>query len=492
MIYGYLDEFLLPGDTEILKSISQGELICQVESSNIYEFYIHISQRLACCKGVDTNRSANMSKKQDYIAKLRYENNLPAPLLPPKLLKYKVNPEERADSAELITSLYSKSSVSSLIKLNDDLGMPLDLMKFPGMLNHLDTKYLYELEGVKLAPEDRVLLRAPGIDKLPKADMSKVTFLRRTEYVSTAITSHGHGPGEDNKKRPASGMEENKEALNPARILERVENTFESMTKDLSKLQHPVKKKLRAVRSWNLLPDTASMDQNHFSLRLVGSAALDKAEKSKLALATAIFRPVELEEDEWISMYTTDVNDSEILARDVEKKIEENLGKDDNEGKLYKFQRLRDFDMKQVPAQGHTGSFGELAIVLNNEKGIAYFKPLRSRIELRRRRVNEVIKPLVREHNVDQINVTLRNPTPQEANVRDRLRMKFDPIDFAVVDDEEKDESDNEQGAGANEKLETQESPISKDQNLSDQQIEPQQQLEQQPQQHREEQEQQT
>lgn len=375
-----------------------------------------------------------MSKKQEYIAKLKYENNLPAPLLPPKLLKYKVNGEENADSAELITSLYTKTSITPLVKINDDLGMPLDLMKFPGMLNRMDTKFLYEFEGVKLDAEDRVLLRAPGVDKLPKTDMSKVTFLRRTEYVSTAIASHGH---EEIKKRAASELEDGEEYLSASQIVGKVESTFDAMSKDLSKLQHPIKKKVHAVKAWNLLPDTASMDQSYFSLRLVGSAALDRNERKKLALSTAIFRPVELEEDEWVSMYTTDGKDSAVLAKDFEKKIEENLQNDENEGKVYKFKRLRDFDMKQVPPQGPSGAFSELAIILNDEKGIAYYKPLRSRIELRRRRVNEVIKPLVREHNLDQINVTLRNPTTQEANVRDRLRMKFDPIDFANVDEEE-------------------------------------------------------
>ncbi|QLQ78481.1 hypothetical protein HG537_0A07280 [Torulaspora globosa] len=389
-----------------------------------------------------------MSKKQEFIAKIKYQNNLPPPLLPPKLLKYKVNDGEEPDSAELITSLYSKTSVTPLIKLNDDLGMPLDLMQVPGLLNNMDTKYLYELDGVKLTQQDRVLLRAPGADRIPKTDMSKVTFLRRTEYISTAITSHGHG--DEKKKRPASQLDESEELLNASQIVEKIENGFDSMTKDLSQLQHPVKKKLHAVKTWNLLPDTASMDQSYFTLKLVGSAALQDSEKQKLALSTAIFRPVELEEDEWISMYTTDLKHSEVLSKNMEKKIDDQLQDEENEGKIYKFKRLRDFDMKQIPRQGHAGDFGELALVLNDEKGIAYYKPLRSRIELRRRRVNDVIKPLVREHNIDQINVTLRNPTPQEANVRDRLRMKFDPIDFANVDEEDEEperETDNQESS---------------------------------------------
>lgn len=378
-----------------------------------------------------------MSKKQDYIAKIRYENRLPAPLLAPRLLRYNVNPEEEADSAELVTSLYTKTSVTPLVKLNDDLGMPLDLMKIPGMLDHMDTKYLYDFESIKLQPEDRMLLRDPGVDKLPKTDISRVSFLRRTEYISTAITSHGHSQIEENKKRAASELEDEEELLNSTQLLGKVEDTFESMTNDLSKLQHPVKKKLRAVKTWNLLPDTASMDQNYFLLKMVGSALLNKKEKENLALSTAIFRPVELEEDEWVSMYTTDPKDSGILSKELDKKLEDSLQTDENEDKVYKFKRLRDFDLKQVPPQGHSGPFGELSIVLNDEKGVAYYKPLRSKIELRRRRVNDVIKPLVREHNLDQLNISIRNPTTQEAKVRDRLRMQFDPIDFAVVEEEE-------------------------------------------------------
>lgn len=386
-----------------------------------------------------------MSKKQDYIAKIRYNNRLPAPLLPPKLLKYNVNPEEEADSSELITSLYTKTSVTPLIKVNEDLGMPLDLMKIPGMLDHMDTKYLYDFDGVKLQPEDRMLLRDPGVDKLPKTDISKVSFLRRTEYISTAITSHHHNQIEESKKRAASEMEDEQELPNAPQLLEKVENTFDCMTNDLSKLQHPVKKKLRAVKTWNLLPDTGSMDQNYFLLKMIGSGLLEKKEKETLSLSTAIFRPVELEEDEWISMYTTEPKDSEILGKEVEKNLEDNLQDDENADKVYKFRRLRDFALKQVPPQGHSGSFGELSLVLNDEKGIAYYKPLRSRIELRRRRVNDVIKPLVREHNLDQINVTLRNPTTQEAKVRDKLRMQFDPIDFANVDDDEEEQEQQQE-----------------------------------------------
>ncbi|CAB4254559.1 similar to Saccharomyces cerevisiae YBR279W PAF1 Component of the Paf1p complex [Maudiozyma barnettii] len=405
-----------------------------------------------------------MSKKQEYIARVKYFNNLPAPSVAPKLLNYITNSEEDADAPQLVTSLYNKTNVTPLIDLDNDLGMPLDLMNIPGLLNKNDTKLLYGFENIKLHPDDRVLLRDPRADRLAKTDTAKVSFLRRTEYVSsTNATPAGTGNG---KKRARDTYEQRRglnnddddddRILTAPEIVTKVENTFDSTSEDLSKLVHPVKRHLKAVESWNLLPDTASMDENYFSLRLVGSAALDKREKDKLALKTAIFRPVELEEDEWISMYTTDKTDSDILNKNVEKVISEEADdNDESNNKSFKFKRVRDFDMQQAQKTTDEGipdldqsRLGELAILFNQERGIAYYKPLRARIELRRRRVNDVLKTIVREHTVDQINISVRNPTTKEANAVDRLRMKYDPINFVPVDDEDSSNSEHEVSKG--------------------------------------------
>ncbi|EDO16459.1 hypothetical protein Kpol_1066p24 [Vanderwaltozyma polyspora DSM 70294] len=388
-----------------------------------------------------------MSKKQEYIAKISYQNNLPPPLLPPSLLKFQDNENENADSPQLITSLYTKTNVNSLVNLDSELGMPLDLFKIPGLLNNSDTKFLNGFENVRLHADDRILLRDPRVDRLTKTDISKVSFLRRTEYISTSISSHSDSLTSNKKRtRDSSHDEDDDRILNSHEISEKVEGTFEKNSEDLSSFRHPIKKKLQAVKSWKLLPDTSSMDQNYFTLRLVGSATLSKQEKNTLALQTTIFRPVELEEDDWISMYTTDVKDSKILSNELEKKIDDSSN--GLEKKVYKFKRLRDFDMKQIQTMENMGpsqqtQLNDLALIFNDEKKAVYYKPIRSKIELRSRRVNDVIRPLVREHNLDQINISLRNPTTQESNLRDKLRTKFDPIDFPYVDE---DEDENEKG----------------------------------------------
>ncbi|SCU86965.1 LADA_0E01244g1_1 [Lachancea dasiensis] len=376
-----------------------------------------------------------MSKKQEYIAKIRYRNDLPPPLLPPKLLNYRYSPSEAVNSGKLITSLYTKTNVTPLVKLNDDLGMPMDLMELPGLLDHKDTKLLHGFDNIKLHPDDRVLLRDPRVDILTKTDMSKVTFLRRTEYVSSSQTAKP-----STKKRVAAeALDVDDEVLEPSQRVKRIENTFDPITDDLSKIKHPSRKNLQAVRTWDLLPDTAAMDQTFFTVRFIGSAALDNKEKEQLAMSTALFRPVELEEDEWVSLYTTDKSSSTAYENNLEQQIDEIVDDD----KAYEFKRLRDFDMKHQQPEG-TDLFSELALRFNNEKKAIYYTPIRSRIELRRRRINDVIKPLVRENNLDQINIKIRNPTTQETRFRDSIRMKFDPIDFPNIEEEEDEETNQE------------------------------------------------
>ena len=429
-------------------------------------------------------RATTMSRKQEYIAKVRYFNDLPAPSVPPKLLEYPVREEEKADSAKLITSLYTKTNVTPLINLDNDLGMSIDLMKIPGLLNLNDASLLYGFENVKLHPDDRVLLRDPRVDKLTKTDLSKVTFLRRTEYMSStmAIGSTSSSNDQFRKRARDNRYQEGEENLSASDIVNRVENTFDSTTDDLEKLQHPVKRSVKAVKVWNLLPDTASMDQSYFTLRMIGSAILDKTERKNLSLKTAVFRPVELEEDEWISMYTTDPRDSNTLEKSLERVIDDKniqsskeYTEDDTNHKVFRFKRYRDYDMKQVQSRDNEDNsnnspdkVGEMAILLNSDKNIAYYKPLRARIELRRRRVNEVLKQLVRENNIDQINISIRNPTTSESNMRDVLRMKFDPINFVPVDEDEEDEPGDKEGdASREENMEERKEDGTKDTDLN-------------------------
>ncbi|KAH3900557.1 related to RNA polymerase II-associated protein 1 [Saccharomycodes ludwigii] len=393
-----------------------------------------------------------MKEKNNFIARIKYLNDLPPPQIPPKLLKYDQKPDELAQSSKLITSLYTKTNVNPLVRINDDLGMELDLMKIPGVLDQMDDKYLYGFDNIKLEPKDRVLLRDPRVDRLTKTDISKVSFLRRTEYMSSAtssISSAGNGivsNGNSNvflKRKRISQKEEEEEVANDAarldskKLVRRIESTFDDLGTSgnnknrIELFKHPTKKNLKAVKTWSLLPDTVAMDQKFFLVKLAGSAVLDKKERDSLCLETAIFRPVELEEDDWISFYSTDKNSSKELAKGLEQQLDEITEQNsDPTNNSFKFKRIRDYNMNNIQL---ASSLNELSLTFNDERGVAYYKPLQSKIELKRRRVNDFIKPLVKEHDIDQLNVTLKNPTAEEQQTKDKIRSDYDPIDFPEV-----------------------------------------------------------
>lgn len=393
-----------------------------------------------------------------YIARVKYANDLPPPKLPPKLLKYNADEQEflknEVNNPSLITTLSTKNDISQLVKINEDLGMELNLMKFPGVLDNNDDKMLYGFENIKLAPEDRVLLRNPGVDRLTKTDISKVGFLRRTEYTSSTLTSRPQSAsanpflnnpkhGRKRKLLDSNGNytdqygAENVDAeeledlvrLDSKKLVTKIESTFQTLDANMDKYKHPVKKNLKAKKVWSFLPDTVSMDEKFFMVKLVGSAVLDKAEREKLSLDSALFRPVELNEDDWMSFYSlTDKSKSKKLINEMEHVLQD---KDTlNASDTFKFQRVRDYNMHHI--QFHDQH--DLAIAFNSEKNTAFYKPIQSRIELKKRRVNDFLKPLVKEHTVDQINVVFNNPTTEEQMFKDKVRSEFDPIDFPDVE----------------------------------------------------------
>ena len=76
--------------------------------------------------------------RQDFVAKIRYMNNLPPPPLNPKFLKYnttwKLSP--KAESEELMSSLFRKENFTNLVEaVDDESGVNLNLINNRGFLD---------------------------------------------------------------------------------------------------------------------------------------------------------------------------------------------------------------------------------------------------------------------------------------------------------------------------------------------------------------------
>lgn len=382
-----------------------------------------------------------MSKSQDYIARVRYQNDLPAPPLPPNLLNYNIPEEEQIVSSSLLSSLYRKENVNNLIKLNDDLGLSVDMINVPEAfdVSKEDSKLYALSDNIKLHPNDRILLRDPGVDKVI-AKQPNVAFLRRTEYIGSSKQKDISLPV--SRASTPSAQEDN----TPATQLRSIESTFTNSTKtlkDISQLRHPLKKKLKAKKVWTLLPDTSRIDQNFSSIRLLGSASSSNEGTTDTEFHTSVFRPVELEQADWMSFYITDKDSSKAVKRTIDD-LSENVPKDEAEGPSYKYVKKNDYDMKAIAVEG---GIKDIALRFDHENNVVYYNPIQSKAELKRHRLHESLQELVDQVDYDEINLRIREPTTAELNARNAIRHSHDPVNYEAVDEPVGEESVQEVGA---------------------------------------------
>ncbi|KAI1110006.1 RNA polymerase II-associated [Nemania sp. NC0429] len=204
---------------------------------------------------------------QDYIARIRYSNALPPPPHPPKLLDI--------PNTGLASGQYTAPGFASRlareqplnIEADAELGMPLDLVGMPGIFDGDESS----IQAPSLAPSihslhphDRLLLRPLQTLGKPKTTDSAVSFLRRTEYISSGTTKTKHEAGALRSvnptpiKRPAKRSSPEPDKDSPAYVKRKIDQSFSAaaaVLKDKSRLRHPTKRNLKLVESYPMVPD---------------------------------------------------------------------------------------------------------------------------------------------------------------------------------------------------------------------------------------------
>ena len=375
-----------------------------------------------------------------------------------------------------LTTLFMKTGdVSPLINLNQNLAMNVDLTKLPGVLNEQNPALLYPLAGeIKIEAKDKTLLRDPkirlkelqddlhtqeksskaednkgvNVDNLDssvfqkaKIDASKATFLMRTEY-STRSKANAN----DSNKSATTDLrnklflkqqktQKKLQRLNGSEFVERIQKSFQSLETledvSLKNFRHPVKKNLKPKRIWKLLPDANTMDENFISLKLNGSAAITtKEEAEKVKLNTAIFRSVQVEEDEWMSLYSLKdkkLNNELLNEQEISKDDLKNIPAE-HTPKVYMFNRIRDFNIKEDTTNENHDP--EVFIQFNKEENVASYKIIKKQLVLNKRRHNDLLKDIIKENNFDKLEVSYNVPTEEEQMEHDNIRAVYDPIEF--------------------------------------------------------------
>lgn len=419
--------------------------------------------------------------KQDYIAKVRYTNNLPPPPLNPKFIAYNTTDavSSKQEGEYLMASLFRKENFQNLMeRIDDQLGLNLNLINNHGFLSDEKIEAIGKLKYDQLHPKDRVLLRDAGIGRISKNEPG-VSFLRRTEYISERPLSKGSAglstTNEEAKNKERLSKDEHFDADSQLNKIEEGFTLANDTLNDFSRLKHPRKKHLKAVGAWPLLPDTSMLDNIFYNLKFTGSASIErelkqqnrgKANKELInkALESAIFKPIKSEEGEWASMFR--VEDEEQIKNLYDKlhstKREQpiNLLDDEEEEEImdeFKFKYNKNYDMGFHEFQ-HINE--ELAIKfvpvdnVNNEaqlsgrsikkRKIAYYYPIKGKIDLKKHRAstNTEINKFIRERTFDGINFKLREPTTSELKKMDTIRSEYDPMDYEGEDEDEDEEDE--------------------------------------------------
>lgn len=417
--------------------------------------------------------SHNSSSRQDFVAKVRYNNDLPPPPCPPKELKYSaVKDPMSVDSSTFLTSLFRHENYGNLVTLNNDLGMTMNLLDVPDCLEKNSLETLGQLtpeygDGLSLHPSDQLILADPSRSTTVKGET--VSFLRRTQYIAAnqtqlpsrysagAITSISATKNALQKKLKLRKEEE----LDPKNQFRAVEAMFSTGIddQDISKLHHPVKKHLKAKRVWNFLPDTSMLDQKFYDVKFLSSASIRKGKNKRKddirsendpRLLTSLLREIKLnQETTLVSFYTTNEDSASQLKKQFEDETEnapitEEQASNPVDNTPYIYSKIRDYDGK-VHSFKDNEALRHLAISFDNKTGTAMYVPLDGKLELRKCRIDPYLQPKVKELSYDQIYLSVREPTRGEIEDRDMMRSNYDPMEFGADEDEDKETDKKEE-----------------------------------------------
>ncbi|GAW19279.1 hypothetical protein ANO14919_087650 [Xylariales sp. No.14919] len=247
---------------------------------------------------------------QDYVARIRYSNALPPPPNPPRLLDI--------PNTGLASGQYTAPGFASRlareqplnIEADAELGMPLDLIGMPGIFDGDESSIQAPSQTPSihsLHPQDRALLRPLQTLGKPKAADSAVSFLRRTEYISsvTAKTKHEAGPlrslNPTPLKRATKRPSPEPDKDSPAYVKRKIDQSFSAAAanlRDKGRVRHPTKRHLKLVDSYPMIPDLDAFPDygGYFSIKFTNNPVPASGVYDK-RLLNAVIKPGTLSEE---------------------------------------------------------------------------------------------------------------------------------------------------------------------------------------------------
>ncbi|CAK9781068.1 Paf1-domain-containing protein [Cutaneotrichosporon oleaginosum] len=405
-----------------------------------------------------------MSKKPsklDLLVRVRFENPLPDPPFPPKLLKVKTDISRLGDPAYLDQLA---GSAPAPMLLDAEMGMPIDLNTFDGVWDGNDASLNPALENVKLEPADAALLAPlrilakPNGAPAPSAIKPEVSWMRNSSYIQRRETTRRRAAAE-------AVQEEEVDASEAAQIVA-IEKSFEDLrNQQVSEIRHPhpKRKHLRVVESYDVLPDEDTWSSSYILLKFperpsAATALNPSAKASRGRLDRALLRPVVEEDQASIDFFLPKEDDLSRLSSLEEHPIDSETaaeavnmsaeGNDDKIDELFPnvtYERIRTYEVvsQMVPDREFLLTISEEAVAKEDEeedmfgeeepkrkkrKG-AYYKPISMRSQLRK-----TVQKVRSDTPWDKVRFGFREPAATE--IEEREKMARSVSDSAWVEDQ--------------------------------------------------------
>ncbi|KAI0911478.1 RNA polymerase II-associated [Ustulina deusta] len=416
---------------------------------------------------------------QDYVARIRYSNALPPPPNPPKLLDI--------PNTGLASGQYTAPGFASRlareqplnIEADAELGMPLDLIGMPGIFDGDESSIQAPSRAPSihsLHPQDRVLLRPLQTLGKPKPADSAVSFLRRTEYISsvTAKSKHEAGPlrslNPTALRRPAKRPSPEPDKDSPAYVKRKIDQSFSAAAanlKDKSRVRHPTKRHLKLVDSYPMVPDLEAFPDygGYFTIKFTNNPVPASGFYDK-RLLNAVIKPGTLPEEVETTFkhakqaherdpdnnpkptnpqtYNYFLSDSLETSEKFNQRFD-TLNPDHDDDDLYtsknseghgcfQFRFVRTYETKdEIELDNATKYDEELLIAFNNDQMIdqkaVYYSPVIHRVVMRPQRSKTIYRNAGLAEDIeeipDRIAVTVNNYDDKTRGIMDKW--KTDP-----------------------------------------------------------------
>lgn len=338
-------------------------------------------------------------------------------------------------------------------------------------------------------PHDKPLLRPIAALGKPKVAEANVSFLRRTEYISSLSTKRFEGSSPRAllaKARKPIVRQAEAAADAPQTIKRKIERSFEiaeQELKDPKRAKHPNKKHLKAVEVTPLLPDLDAFPDSgaYVTIKFLTNPMAGTDSKFDARLLSSLFRPIDKTREEEAAYeaavaaheldpignakpqnlmnYDFYLGDSSAVGKNFRRKFdvddpehdEDALYTDQASG-CFQFNRVRAYETAQEIELDHATKYqDEVLLAFNDDENYPrqkalYYYPVMQKSTIRPQRTKNIARTAgiyEEEQIVDQLDITVDDPTEEMRDAMKKYRAQ--PLGW----EQEEEEEEDEEGAAA-------------------------------------------